>query len=356
MAGTRRILAVPFARNADGGTYCENFLVSAVITVLVIRFYLEATGYPQIGGGGLHIAHMLWGGLLMLLSMIMLIALLGRSILHIASIAGGIGFGLFIDELGKFITTDNNYLFQPTIALLYILFMLLFVWFRSLQRRARFGSDEYLANAVDLIKEAVLNDLDEAEKERAVFYLDRVDAGNPVAAALRAVLTQAQPRANPRQSLPMRIAARARRFYFGIVEQRWFPTALVVVFALDALASLVTLAVRLTDDPQFGFRSPNFGLADLGDSAGSLLSAVLTCVGILALRRSRAAGDKWFKRSILVSIFLTQVFAFYNIQLYAVISLIADVLLLVALDYMIAQDAKRTEAAPTVSTLQPVPA
>ena len=40
----------------------DTFLVSAVASVLVIRVFLEATGYPQLGGGGLHVAHVLWGG------------------------------------------------------------------------------------------------------------------------------------------------------------------------------------------------------------------------------------------------------------------------------------------------------
>src|SRR5881409_888972 len=38
----------------------DTFLVSAIATVVVIRIFLEATGYPQLGGGGLHIAHVLW--------------------------------------------------------------------------------------------------------------------------------------------------------------------------------------------------------------------------------------------------------------------------------------------------------
>ena len=36
------------------------------MAVLVTRLYLTLTGFPKVGGGGLHLAHLLWGGLLML--------------------------------------------------------------------------------------------------------------------------------------------------------------------------------------------------------------------------------------------------------------------------------------------------
>ena len=43
--------------------YILIMVVSFATTVVVTRYYLELTGYPQIGGGELHIAHLLWGGL-----------------------------------------------------------------------------------------------------------------------------------------------------------------------------------------------------------------------------------------------------------------------------------------------------
>ena len=59
-------------RNSAAGELLELFLVAAVASVLAIRAFLAATGYPQLGGDGLHIAHMLWGGGLMLVALLLL--------------------------------------------------------------------------------------------------------------------------------------------------------------------------------------------------------------------------------------------------------------------------------------------
>lgn len=50
-------------RDTRGSELSEIWLVSAAVAILGIRGYLHLTGYPQVGGDTLHIAHMLWGGL-----------------------------------------------------------------------------------------------------------------------------------------------------------------------------------------------------------------------------------------------------------------------------------------------------
>ena len=129
-----------FVRNSDAPELIELFLVAGIASVLAIRGFLAATGYPQLGGDGLHIAHMLWGGLFMTLAMLLLFAALGRVAQRLAAILGGIGFGAFIDELGKFITSDNNYFYEPTIGLIYIIFIAIFLVLEAFRRQAA-GAD-----------------------------------------------------------------------------------------------------------------------------------------------------------------------------------------------------------------------
>src|SRR5438128_1825697 len=150
-----------FIRNRRLNSLLEVFLVASVSSVLVIRSLLALSGYPQLGGRELHIAHLLWGGLLMLIALVMLLAFLGSRIQFLAALLGGIGFGTFLDELGKFITRDTNYFFQPTIALIYCIFVLLLLSIRGLERRPYSSPQERLANGLELLQEALLQGMRE---------------------------------------------------------------------------------------------------------------------------------------------------------------------------------------------------
>lgn len=43
-------------------------LFSFAASVCITRLFLAVTGYSRIGGGELHIAHVLWGGVLLFLA------------------------------------------------------------------------------------------------------------------------------------------------------------------------------------------------------------------------------------------------------------------------------------------------
>src|SRR5215469_4212448 len=143
-----------FIRNIEAVSYRENFLVSAIVSIFVIRTYLHFAHYPKIGAGEFHIAHLLWGGFFMMAALLILLSFLNEKAAVISSIVGGIGFGSFIDELGKFITSDNNYFFQPTISLIYIIFVLLFLLARFIPKYRPSSQHKYLVNAMEMIKKS----------------------------------------------------------------------------------------------------------------------------------------------------------------------------------------------------------
>ena len=86
------ILRIGFERRV------EVFLVSAVVSVLCIRAGLSITGYPQIGGGGLHVAHVLFGGIGMAVALVLMMVSLTEPAINLAAVIGGVGFGAFIDD------------------------------------------------------------------------------------------------------------------------------------------------------------------------------------------------------------------------------------------------------------------
>ena len=153
-----------FYRNVRARDNLDLFVLSAASSLLLVRFYLYLAGYPQIGSGGLHIAHMLWGGVLMLTALAINATFLGARALRVAAIVGGAGFGIFIDELGKFITRDNNYFYQPTVGIIYAIFVILYLTFNFLSRKQVLTSREYQLNALAQLEEAVVHDMDPTER------------------------------------------------------------------------------------------------------------------------------------------------------------------------------------------------
>jgi hypothetical protein len=93
-------------------------------SVGLTRLYLTLTGYPQIGAGEIHIAHVLWGGLLLFGAAIAPLILANRWVFTSSAVLAGAGVGLFIDEVGKFITTRNDYFYPAAAPIVYVFFLL----------------------------------------------------------------------------------------------------------------------------------------------------------------------------------------------------------------------------------------
>src|SRR4051794_2306526 len=128
----------------------------------------------------------------MLVAIGLVLSYMGPKILRAGAVLGGIGFGFFIDELGKFITADNDYFFKPAAGVIYLLFVLLFFFTRWLRRQRDLTQKESLVNAAALLTEAAMHDLDAREQRQALELLDRADQNDPLVAPLRALLAEIQ--------------------------------------------------------------------------------------------------------------------------------------------------------------------
>ena len=330
------------ARSTTSGGQFELFLVASVASLLLIRFYLAWMGFPQVGGGGLHIAHLLWGGLLMLLAILLLLGFLGGRIKATAALLGGIGFGTFIDELGKFITSDNNYFFEPTVALIYIIFILLFLGLRAI-RSPRFSPRDRLASALEESIDLMLSEPSAQRKAEILRLLEASDSQNPLAQALIAGLQQLPGHSQQVPGLFERLKGTLRQRSRRLVASPLFVKALVVLLVVNALLSgaVIMLLVVVLNTLPTGYPISFIQVCPL---AFSLLADLLIVVGVVWLPRSRLRAYHCFKGAMLVSIFFVQVFAFYGEQFAALGSLVFNLLVLSALNYMIAQQRLRQTA------------
>jgi len=349
-----------FIRNYEAWGHLEVFLIAAVAAVLVIRLFLELTGYPQLGGAGLHIAHMLWGGLLMAAAIIMLLSFLGKTIDRWASLTGGLGFGVFIDEIGKFVTADNDYFFTPAISLIYVVFVLTFLAVHIIHSRPRYSSTEYLMNALHKMEEVVFQDLDSAERRQTLALLRKCSPANPLVACLSDLIGRTDLVNDRRSLLATRVRSLSRHLYRRLARMPQFPRMVVWLFVAQLVLKMMHVGVvvflvgigwnTIASGGLAGWllgRIEDLSFVDYAQLFSSLLSGVFVLIGVLRIRRSRTAAFQMFEQSLLVSIFLTEVFSFYEQQFLALIGLALNILLLIITRYALRQEAASASAVVT---------
>jgi hypothetical protein len=293
-------------RDADAADNLELLLVAAIVTILSIRGFLHLTGYPQVGGDGLHIAHMLWGGLFMLIAVGMYVVFWNPSARRFASFLAGVGWGTFIDELGKFITDDHNYFFEPTIALLYVMFLVSFLAVRAIRTAAPLSASE----------------------EQLNHRLHELDSGG---------------RMTGLASHYFGLRGRLDRAYDRLSRSRWFVIGLIVLVVVDSAWDLGQLL-------WWAFTANKTGFALQRGALSEMVSLLLAWIGIFNLRRSRLAAFRWFQRAVLVSLLFTQIARFSTDQFGALIGLLINLVVYTALRYLLVREeefeAEKTGAGP----------
>jgi hypothetical protein len=331
------------------GPQLDTFLVCAATAVVLNRVVLIILGYPQVGSreaDGIHISHSIYGGIMMLIAMIAAISFLAPSARWFVAVLGGLGFGWYVDELGKYVS-NAGYLFEPALALIYITFVVLFLVARTLAARA-YTADDAVINALESLKSAEVGRLDADQRRAALRRFDAAEPEGDFADSIRALLSNA-PASPPRPpSRWQRFQVRARAWYVAWSHRRSFTITIEAFFVLLAASTLGGAIGVSVDGP--GITKPSERVATFAAGA----AGVLVVIGIVRLRRNRLAALHWFDRALLIWILVVQVYMFKQMQLAAVLGLAVDLFIWAMVRSAIAIEERRQllgedEAVPTPS-------
>lgn len=339
----------------------DSFLIlmiaSFAVTVILTRVFLQLSGYPQIGGGGTyHIAHLLWGGLLLFAAVVALLVWANHWVLWFAALAGGIGVGLFIDEVGKFITSSNDYFFPLAFPIIYA-FLLACVWLYLRVRRAQPRDNRTLLyHALEDMKQVLDNDLDPFERRELVAELNLVleHAHNTnekrLAEALLVFVQAKETRLAAKPNAIERAWHWAKFVAAHWPTRRVFKWLLVAGFAIAGMNALFQIGALLawTDGLLNGIQVPAFVIVNgkseyavshptlllIYNVANIVIGGLMAAAAVLLLagRERRALRIGTF--ALAVSLTVVNLLTFYFSQLYAIgVALAQLTLLLGALIY-----------------------
>lgn len=297
-------------------------LVAFAVTVIATRTFLELTGYPQLGTSVLHIAHALWGGLLLIIAAFLPLAYANGWVIRLSAVLSGIGIGLFIDEVGKFITQSNDYFFPPALPLIYafiLLNVLLYLYFR---RQLETNPRRAMYHVLEGLQEVLDSDLDTGEAaliEEQLAVVKRSDQAElrSLAEAIGDYLQGQKGQLPPDElgyaerftiwvdGLGQRLGRRWHRAIISFSLIAW----LVVVLAYDALIIFGSTSLA----PQVGqWRYP---LVFIQAAVGTLI----LIAAFFWLRGDEQTGLKFGVIGILISLVALQLFYFYLVQFSAII-------------------------------------
>ncbi len=264
---------------------------------------------------------MLWGGILMITAIIILLAFMGMRAQRRASVVAGLGFGLFIDELGKFITRDSNYFYQPTIGLIYLTFVILFIISRYLSQTRQLSKQEYLLNALSFTQEAVVHDLNKIERSQALAYLTRADQQHPLVPALTKVL----------QQIPGNFAIPTRWYRWTRGTQALYERIIAHpkgsrIFNWLFFANSLTFFGAVVSIFEQELAKQHLDIGSYAELMSAAVPPILVFIATVVWRKNRLMRYRLFSIALLLNIFVTQFFSFYHDQFSALPGFLVNII------------------------------
>jgi len=161
-------------RRQKARNYLLITLLSFALSVSLTRLFLTLTGFPQLGNRELHIAHVLWGGLILFIAALLPLLFTNQWIYTTSAVLSGVGVGLFMDEVGKFITQTNDYFYPPAAPIIYAFFLLVVLIYVDISRRKASDARTEMYYILQDFEEVLDHDLSEEEQKDILSHLDLV--------------------------------------------------------------------------------------------------------------------------------------------------------------------------------------
>lgn len=322
----------------DVGVFLEYFMFSAALSVVGTRAYLAVMDYPVVGSGIIHVAHVLWGGILMMIATFIILIFHNREMKVVGTLISGVGFGLFVDEIGKFITKDNDYFFQPTISIIYVLFITLYIIVRYIDAYQEPSDTEYAANAIDVLKEAAIVGMDTDRKRTIQSYLSNISDKHTVANAVHITSRKISTRKSKKVGAILTLEKAIRLSLDRFISHPLFGRFVISSFSIVSAISVYIFTLDLLYDRSF---------VQLVIVASSTISMIIVLLGMYYYHHDdRLSGYRMLELGLKVSIFVTNIFLLYRNQLGSFFRVIVAVVVWTVLQYAIENEKRKQSSLP----------
>jgi hypothetical protein len=229
-----------------------------------------------------------------------------------ASVIGGVGFGLFIDEVGKFVSKDVNYFYRPAISIIYVVLLLAYLGGRAVLTRRRLTDPRVRAIGALAVADAQLGVLTEGRRASVLAMLERSQPSERATLLTRMLNQNEQGRNSQRRSVEEWLAllyGRVNQLVTGLVNRRWMRRIIFSLMTLQATLSLIDLIVVLAvryEGATLSEQDKNLALSiGLGVQSALLLAGLI----LVALRRRRP-GLELIRAGLFVALVYTTLMEF----------------------------------------------
>jgi hypothetical protein len=286
--------------------------------------------------------------------------MLGFGVQNVSVVLGGVGFGLFLDEVGKFVTKDNDYFYRPTPEIMYILVVVILVGARIVRDFRPLSGRECLASAAQIAAEGVARGLAVHRRDLGLTLLERArvrGADQTDIDHVHELLMCAEAGSERLYDLQRRVVRLIPGFFRN---PRWVPVA----GGLIVVGSVLSLIFSAFGGAPRGYLSDAHHLTmkhDLGVAHTILLISAVLTLGIalpamIARRRTANVWPlRWLRNAALISALLNALANFATEGFGSLVNLSAGLFTMAILSYQL-DVAARAEIPPGDQTTVPTAA